>query len=161
MRLKELVPEQLSGLHTLKFLSLSNNPIQRLDPFTFLPARMIKTLELNDCNLTSIPLSVTQCCLLTRSDSLLLEIFVSSLSISGNLFYERTSLTTEVLALLSHVDYLNFERNPLVQLPYGLFLLDRSKHQLMKSIVDTLLTLPVWHNEPCALFLWNIHLKDR
>lgn len=65
-----------------------------------------------------------------------------------------------MLALISHVDHLNFERNPLVKLPYGLFLLDKSKHQLMKSIIDTILTLPLWHQEPCALFLWNIHLKD-
>lgn len=70
----------------------------------------------------------------------------------------------EILALLSRpLKHLGFEENPLIEFPYALFLFpfDNKEEQIVNEILDTLVQLPVWLNEPCISFMWNLHLANR
>uniref|UniRef100_A0A914IAG0 Uncharacterized protein n=1 Tax=Globodera rostochiensis TaxID=31243 RepID=A0A914IAG0_GLORO len=148
--LRSVRAELFLGLNALKSLSLSGNPLARIDPFTFLPARSIRALRLDNCSLAQIPLAVTQCCLL------------DSLSMDDNRFATRNSMPAPLLALLPRLAHFSFARNPLLQLPWALFLYEhhRAEVVLLEGIVDTLIQLPVWRLEPCTPYLWHFHLRN-
>ncbi|KAI1731157.1 leucine rich repeat domain-containing protein [Ditylenchus destructor] len=152
-RIKTLKADHLTGLNGLRSLSLSGNPLDGgIDLFAFLPVKWMKSIEMDGCNLTQLPLALTQCCLLT------------SLSVNNNLFYTRDSMPAEVLALLSHLRHLGFERNPLKELPPGIFIFNPTtgihNNEILAEILDTLIQLPVWIAEPCTPFMWNLHLAN-
>lgn len=84
-----------------------------------------------------------------------------SVSLRGNLFHGRDSMTPEVLALISKVEHIDFEQNPLTELPYGLFLLPVHRESTARQILSTLLQLPVWKTEPCTPYMWHFHLRNR
>src|SRR4051812_20630442 len=118
------------GLVNLKSLHLAGNPLSRVDPFTFLPTRSIRSLSLANCSLTTIPLAVTQCCQLDRLLSMSIQSNQSkfppplnfSLSLDDNRLAIRQSMPPEILALLAPISHFSFQRNPLLQMPRGLFL---------------------------------------
>ncbi|KAL3105272.1 hypothetical protein niasHT_029731 [Heterodera trifolii] len=126
--LRSVRAELFLGLNALKSLSLSGNPLSRIDPFTFLPARSIRVLRLDNCTLAQMPLAVTQCCLL------------DSLSMDDNRLATRNSMPAPLLALLPRLSHFSFARNPLLQLPWALFLYEhhRAEEALLEDIVDTL-----------------------
>uniref|UniRef100_A0AC34FY58 Uncharacterized protein n=1 Tax=Panagrolaimus sp. ES5 TaxID=591445 RepID=A0AC34FY58_9BILA len=147
--IEELQMEHFIGLETLRTLSLSNNPIKGVEPFAFLPlSKSLRSLKLNACNLTRIPLAITQCCLL------------ESLEINDNRFFEADSMPPEILALIAEIKHLEFEMNPLMKLPEGLFLFPPGNEATLSHILDTLIQLPVWRKEPCTPFMWHIHLSN-
>lgn len=67
----------------------------------------------------------------------------------------------EILALLAEIKNLEFERNPLLKLPEGLFLIPTANEATLGHILDTLIHLPVWRNQPCTPYMWHIHLTNR
>ena len=149
-KIEELKIDHFLGLQTLRTLSLSQNPIKAVDPFAFLPlSKSLRILELNGCNLTKIPLAVTQCCLLER------------LELNDNWLLDGNSVPSEVLALIKGLKHFSFERNPLMKLPEGFFLIPDTNTRALEEIIDTLIQLPVWRNEPCTPFMWNMHLANR
>uniref|UniRef100_A0AC35FV11 Uncharacterized protein n=1 Tax=Panagrolaimus sp. PS1159 TaxID=55785 RepID=A0AC35FV11_9BILA len=147
--IEEIQLEHFIGLETLRTLSFSNNPIKGIEPFAFLPlSKSLRSLKFNSCNLTRIPLAITQCCLL------------ESLEINDNRLYEADSMPPEILALIAEIKNLEFERNPLMKFPDGLFLFPAGNEATLSNILDTLIQLPVWRKEPCTPFMWNIHLSN-
>uniref|UniRef100_A0A914XWG5 Uncharacterized protein n=1 Tax=Panagrolaimus superbus TaxID=310955 RepID=A0A914XWG5_9BILA len=147
--LEDLQLEHFIGLETLRTLSLSNNPIKGVEPFAFLPlSKSLRSLKLNSCNLTRIPLAITQCCLL------------EALEINDNRLFEADSMPPEILALIAEIKHLEFERNPLMKFPEGLFLFPAGNEATLSHILDTLIQLPVWRKEPCTPFMWHIHLSN-
>uniref|UniRef100_A0A7E4VDJ7 LRRCT domain-containing protein n=1 Tax=Panagrellus redivivus TaxID=6233 RepID=A0A7E4VDJ7_PANRE len=147
--LSQLKLEHFVGLTTLRTLNLAHNPIQSVDPFAFLPlAKALRALNFNSCNLTRIPLAVTQCCHLEMLD------------LADNKLYNSDSMPPEVLALTAGLKHLGFERNPLLRLPEGLFLIPESNQAMLLEVLDTLIQLPVWRKEPCTPYLWHLHLTN-
>ncbi|KAL3088984.1 hypothetical protein niasHT_029235 [Heterodera trifolii] len=154
--LRSVRAELFLGLNALKSLSLSGNPLSRIDPFTFLPARSIRALRLDNCTLAQMPLAVTQCCLL------------DSLSMDDNRLATRNSMPALLLALLPRLSHFSFARNPLLQLPWALFLYEhhRAEEALLEDIVDTLV-IGICQIIICSAALrrrmaaWNEHRMHR
>ncbi|KAK5976118.1 ELRR (Extracellular Leucine-Rich Repeat) ONly [Trichostrongylus colubriformis] len=148
-QIKELLPENFVGLTSLKSLALSYSPLQSIAPFAFLPLKSLKTLDLEATNISAIPLAVTQNCGLTH------------LNVANNILHRRSSLPAEVIALLSGLTLLKLDGNPLSEFPPSLFILSTDNFRLIRQLVQTMTSLPVWIEEPCTPYYWAMHLRNR
>nr|CDJ94550.1 Leucine-rich repeat domain containing protein [Haemonchus contortus] len=147
--IKELSPKNFVGLGALKSLTLSYSPLQSIAPFAFLPLKSLKTLDLEATNISAIPLAVTQNCGL------------SHLNVANNILHHRSSLPPEVVVLLSGLTLLKLDGNPLTEFPPSLFTLSTDNFRLIRQLVQTMTSLPVWTEEPCTPYYWAMHLRNR
>ncbi|VDO43012.1 unnamed protein product [Haemonchus placei] len=147
--IKELSPKNFVGLGALKSLTLSYSPLQSIAPFAFLPLKSLKTLDLEATNISAIPLAVTQNCGL------------SHLNVANNILHHRSSLPPEVIVLLSGLTLLKLDGNPLTEFPPSLFTLSTGNFRLIRQLVQTMTSLPVWTEEPCTPYYWAMHLRNR
>lgn len=96
-----LTPDHFYGLNALKTLSLSRMPIQSISPYSFVPLKSLRYLDMDSCNLTKIPQAVTANCHLAR------------LNVANNMLHRSSSMPPEVMAMLSGLSQLRIEGNPL------------------------------------------------
>ncbi|CAI2318481.1 unnamed protein product [Caenorhabditis sp. 36 PRJEB53466] len=144
-----LSPDHFFGLSSLKTLSLSRMPIQSISAHAFVPLKALRYLEMDSCNLTRIPLAVTSNCHLAR------------LNLANNLLHRASSMPPEVMAMLSGLSQLRIDGNPLSEFPSSLLLISRENVRLLRHLLHSTMTLPVWLREPCAPYYWAMHLANR
>ncbi|CAB3407079.1 unnamed protein product [Caenorhabditis bovis] len=144
-----LTPDHFHGLTSLKTLSMSKVPLQSISNYAFLPLKSLRYLDLDSCNLTRIPHAVTFNCHLTR------------LNVANNLFHRSSSLPPEVLSVLSGLAQLRLDGNPLTEFPPSLLLISRENMRLLRHLLHTSMTLPMWSMEPCTPYYWAMHITNR
>ncbi|VDL73074.1 unnamed protein product [Nippostrongylus brasiliensis] len=168
-KIKTISPENFVGLTSLKSLTLSFSPIHAITPFAFLPMKSLKTLDLEATNITVVPAAVTQNCALThpRAEQ---NLFLYSLNLANNMLHRRASFPPEVVALLSRLTLFKLDGNPLTasltysatsqEFPPALFLLSTDNFRLIRQLMQTMASLPVWIEEPCTPYYWALHLRN-
>lgn len=166
------------GLSNLKSLSLSGNPLGRIDPFSFLPTRSIRTLSLANCSLDTLPLAVTQCCLLDRWIWFYQANAICSIAFQWTIIewpagYQchrkfwpcllifPISLSAEIRFFNCRVGFSSMNRSvndrklswPIFSTLWFAMGWNR-KHVFMQ------IHSPVWRLEPCTPYLWHFHLAN-
>ncbi|CCD70769.1 eLRR (extracellular Leucine-Rich Repeat) ONly [Caenorhabditis elegans] len=144
-----LTPDHFYGLNALKTLSLSRMPIQSISPYSFVPLKSLRYLDMDSCNLTKIPQAVTANCHLAR------------LNVANNMLHRSSSMPPEVMAMLSGLSQLRIEGNPLTEFPASFLLISRENFRLLRQLLHSTMTLPVWLREPCTPYYWSMHLANR
>ncbi|CAP31570.2 Protein CBR-LRON-6 [Caenorhabditis briggsae] len=144
-----LSPDHFYGLASLKTLSLSRMPIQTISPYSFVPLKSLRYLDMDSCNLTRIPQAVTANCHLAR------------LNLANNMLHKSSSMPPEVMAMLSGLSQLKIDGNPLMEFPASFLLISRENFRLLRHLLHSTMTLPVWLREPCAPYYWSMHLANR
>ncbi|EFO94623.1 hypothetical protein CRE_07032 [Caenorhabditis remanei] len=144
-----LSPDHFYGLGALKTLSLSRMPIQTISPYSFVPLKSLRYLDMDSCNLTRLPQAVTANCHLAR------------LNVANNMLHRSSSMPPEVMAMLSGLSQLRIDGNPLTEFPASFLLISRENIRLLRHLLHSTMTLPVWLREPCTPYYWSIHLANR
>uniref|UniRef100_A0A8R1HZF4 Uncharacterized protein n=1 Tax=Caenorhabditis japonica TaxID=281687 RepID=A0A8R1HZF4_CAEJA len=144
-----LTPDHFYGLSSLKTLSLSRTPLQSISAHSFVPLKALRYLDMDSCNLTRIPQAVTTNCHLSR------------LNLANNMFHRSGSMPAEVMAMLSGLSQLRIDGNPLTEFPASFLLISRENTRLLRHLLHSTMTLPVWLREPCTPYYWAMHLTNR
>ncbi|KAK6047694.1 leucine Rich repeat-containing domain protein [Cooperia oncophora] len=147
--IKELSPENFVGLSSLKSLTLSHSPLRSIAPFAFLPLKSLKTLDLEATNISAIPLAVTQ----------------NFCDVLNNIPHHR-SFHFQLMVMCFCCQALTLHevgRQPLnTNFPsHSLFILSTDNFRLIRQLVQTMTSLPVWTEEPCTPYYWAMHLRNR
>ncbi|CAI5439386.1 unnamed protein product [Caenorhabditis angaria] len=147
--IQTLNPDHFFGLSSLKTLTLSKMPLHNISPYAFVPLKNLRYLDMDSCNLTRIPHSVIYNCHLTK------------LNLANNKFHRSSSLPPEVLAGLSSLSQLRIEGNPLIEFPPSFLLISHQNHRLLRFLLHSTMTLPVWRNEPCTPYYWAMQMQNQ
>ncbi|CAJ0565367.1 unnamed protein product, partial [Mesorhabditis spiculigera] len=146
--IQTLQPGALTGLPSLRSLALDHTPLHTIHPLALVSLKNLKSLNLESANLTKIPSAITSLCHLTH------------VNLGFNLLHSASSLPPEVLVHLSSLSDLRLDGNPIQEFPPGVLLLSTSNTRLLRQIVHTFTSLPVWSSDRCTPYYFNMHLRN-
>ncbi|CAD6184579.1 unnamed protein product [Caenorhabditis auriculariae] len=156
-KINALSPEHFAGLNSLKTLTLSNNVLHSVSPYTFVPLKSLRHLDLDGCHLARVPQAVVFNCALTskqKKNDL-------RLNVANNKFQRGSALPPEVMAMLSGLSQLRLDGNALYEFPPSLLLISTENVRLLRQLLHTSMTLPMWLREPCTPYYWTMQLRNK
>ncbi|WKY00649.1 hypothetical protein Q1695_015015 [Nippostrongylus brasiliensis] len=138
----------------LKWLKLSHTKIKTISPENFVGLTSLKSLTLSFSPIHAItPFAFLPMKSLKTLDLEATNITVVPAAVTQNCALTHLNLANNMLHRRASF--------PPEEFPPALFLLSTDNFRLIRQLMQTMASLPVWIEEPCTPYYWALHLRNR